>query len=283
MAASTLAVFLDPRRHHHAFLFFADLARRYRALIWELTRREIAERYVGQVLGVAWAIGHPLIAIAVYIFVFAYVFGMRIGSNSESSLDYTTYLLSGLIPWLTFADILNRSCTSVTANAGLVKQILFPVEILPIKTVTAALVNQLVATVGLLVYVFAVHGFIRPLSVLLPGIFLLEVIGLIGLAYALSALTIFFRDLKDIILVFTGIGMYVSPTLFSEASVPSAYHIVMLFNPFSYIAWVYQDAIFFGRIAHPWAWLIFMILNLAFLSLGFRLFRILRPSFGDVL
>jgi lipopolysaccharide transport system permease protein len=280
---STLAIFLDPRRHHHAFLFFADLARRYRALIWELTRREIAERYVGQALGTAWAIGHPLIAIGVYIFVFAYIFGMRMGGNSESSLDYTTYLLSGLIPWLTFADILNRSCTSVTSNASLVKQILFPVEILPIKTVTAALVNQLVATVGLLVYVVAVHGFIRPLTIVLPGIFAIEVIGLIGLAYALSSLSVYFRDLKDIILVFTGIGMYISPILFSEASIPRTFHIVMLFNPFSYIAWVYQDAVFYGRISHPWAWVVFTILNLACLSLGFRLFRVLRPSFGDVL
>jgi lipopolysaccharide transport system permease protein len=66
----------------------------------------------------------------------------------------------------------------------LVKQILFPVEILPIKTVTAALVNQLVATVGLLVYILAVHGFMRPLSIILPVIFAIEVIGLIGLAVA---------------------------------------------------------------------------------------------------
>lgn len=280
---STLAVFLDPRRHHHAFLFFADLARRYRALIWELTRREIRERYVGQALGTAWAIGHPLITIGVYIFVFAYVFRMRMGGSSEGLLDYTTYLLSGLIPWLTFSDILNRSCNSVTSNASLVKQILFPVEILPIKTVTAALVNQLVATVGLLVYIVAAHGFMRPLTIILPGIFAIEVIGLIGLAYALSSLTVYFRDLKDIILVFTGIAMYISPILFSEASIPRAFHIVMLFNPFSYIAWVYQDTVFYGRILHPWAWLVFTILNLAFLSLGFRLFRVLRPSFGDVL
>jgi lipopolysaccharide transport system permease protein len=280
---STLAVFLDPRRHHHAFLFFADLARRYRSLIWELTKREIAERYVGQALGTAWAIGHPLITIGVYIFVFAYVFRMRMGETSGGSLDYTTYLLSGLIPWLTFSDILNRSCNSVTSNASLVKQILFPVEILPIKTVTAALVNQLVATVGLLAYILAVHGFMRPLTIILPAIFAIEVIGLIGLAYALSSLTVYFRDLKDIILVFTGIGMYISPILFSEASIPRAFHIVMFLNPFSYIAWVYQDAIFYGRILHPWAWFIFTILNLAFLSLGFRLFRVLRPSFGDVL
>jgi lipopolysaccharide transport system permease protein len=281
--SSALAVFLDPRRHHHAFLFFGDLARRYRALIWELTRREIAERYVGQVLGMAWAIGHPLIAIAVYIFVFAYVFGMRIGGSAGNSLDYTTYLLSGLIPWLTFADILNRSCSSVTGNAALVKQILFPVEILPIKTVTAALVSQLVATLGLLAYILTVHGYMRPLSILLPGIFAIEVLGLIGLAYALSALTVFFRDLKDVIVVLTGIGMYISPVLFSEDSVPAAFHAVMFFNPFSYIAWVYQDAVFYGRIVHPSAWLAFTVLNLAFLSLGFRLFRVLRPSFGDFL
>jgi lipopolysaccharide transport system permease protein len=250
-----------------------------------LTRREIAERYVGQALGTAWAIGHPLIAIGVYIFVFAYVFGMRMGESSETSLDYTTYLLSGLIPWLTFADVLNRSCNSVTSNASLVKQILFPVEILPIKTVTAALVNQLVATGGSSglhlggprVHAAADHhlaGNFRDRG---------DRIDRPRLCAVLSNLTVYFRDLKDIILVFTGIGMYISPILFSKASIPRAFYIVMFLNAFSYIAWVYQDAIFYGRILHPWAWLIFTILNLAFLSLGFRLFRVLRPSFGDVL
>ncbi len=57
----------------------------------------------------------------------------------------------------------------------------------------------------------------------------------------------------------------------------------MLLNPFSYVAWVYQDVIFYGRFAHPWAWIVLAIFSLASLSLGFRLFRILRPSFGDVL
>ncbi len=280
---STLAVFLDPRRHHHAFRFFGELARRYRPLIWELTKREIAERYVGQVLGMAWAVGHPLIAIAVYIFVFAYIFQVRMGGTAEAPLDYTTYLLSGLIPWLTFADIANRACNSITANAGLVKQVLFPVEILPIKTVAAALVSQLVATVGLLIYILVMHGFLRPLTLLLPMIFALQVIGLTGLAYALSSITVFFRDLKDIIVVLTGIGMYVAPVLFSDAAIPKAFYLVMLFNPFSYVAWVYQDAVYYGRFLHPFAWIVFTILNLAFLSLGFRLFRVLRPSFGDFL
>src|SRR5205823_84321 len=140
------------------------------------------------------------------------IFQVRMGGTTEAPLDYTTYLLSGLIPWLTFADIANRACSSITANAGLVKQVLFPVEILPIKTVAAALVSQLVATVGLLVYV-----------------------------------------------------------------------LVMLFNPFTYVAWVYQDAVYYGRFLHPFAWIVFTVLNLAFLSLGFRLFRVLRPSFGDFL
>ncbi|MGC2203486.1 MAG: ABC transporter permease [Stellaceae bacterium] len=280
---STLSLLLDPRRHHHAFRFFGELARRYRPLIWELTKREIAERYVGQVLGVAWAIGHPLISIAVYIFVFAYVIRIRIGGSAQAPFDYTTYLLSGLIPWLTFTDILNRACSSVTANSGLVKQVLFPVEILPIKTVMAALVAQLVATAGLLVYILVTYGFLRSLTLLLPVVFSIEVIGLIGFAYALSAMTVFFRDIKDIVMVLTGIGMYISPVLFNETVVPSQFYWLMLLNPFSYIAWVYQDTIFYGRFLHPWAWIAFVVISFACLSLGFRLFRVLRPSFGDLL
>ncbi len=150
---STLTLLLDPRRHHQAFRFFLEIPRRYFPLIWELAKREVAERYVGQVLGVVWAIGHPLISMAVYIFVFSYVFRVRIGADRRLPFDYTTYLLSGLVPWLTFTDILSRACSVITANAGLVKQILFPVEILPIKTVAAALVSQIIATVCLLGYI----------------------------------------------------------------------------------------------------------------------------------
>jgi lipopolysaccharide transport system permease protein len=280
---STLALLLDPRRHHQAFRFFLEIPLRYLPLIWELAKQEIAERYVGQVLGVVWAVGHPLISMAVYIFVFNYVFRMRIGETAELPFDYTTYLLSGLVPWLTFTDILNRACNVITANAGLVKQILFPVEILPIKTVAAALVSQIIATVCLLGYILIRHGFLHPLTALLPVVFAVEVVAMIGISYALSAVAVFFRDTKDVVVVLTGIGLYLSPTLFSEASVPRAFAAVMLLNPFSYIAWVYQDVIFYGRFAHPWAWIVLAIFSLAFLSLGFRLFRILRPSFGDVL
>ena len=280
---SAIVLFLDPRRHHYAFRFFAELAHRYRTLIWEMAKREIAERYVGQVLGMFWAVGHPLISVAVYIFVFGYVFRMRAGSGTTESLSYTVYLLSGLVPWLTFTDVLNRACSSVLANAALVKQIVFPVEILPIKTVAASLVTQVVATICLLVYIVVTSGFLHPLTAVLPMVFILQVIGLIGLAYALGAMTVFFRDLKDIVLVLTGLGLYISPVLFTETAVPRAFEAVMLLNPFSYIAWVYQDTLYYGRFAHPWAWPVFAAMQLAFLSLGFRLFRVLRPGFGDAL
>jgi lipopolysaccharide transport system permease protein len=107
------------------------LVTKHRVLTLHLARREVTDRYTGQVLGLLWTILHPLTLILVYVFVFRYVFRVTIGGSGALPFDYTTYLLAGVIPWLGFQDALARSSTVMTANANLVKQVIFPVEILP--------------------------------------------------------------------------------------------------------------------------------------------------------
>lgn len=274
---------LDPAANFRALREFAVLQRRYRGLIVQMARREISVQYSGQVLGLVWAVGHPLFMMALYAFIFGVVFKQRIGGTAEMPLDYTTYILCGLVPWLAFQQGMARACTALTASASLVKQVVFPIEILPVTTVIASFVPQLVGITFVTVYVVTTNG-LPPLTyALLPVLVLVQCLAMLGVAFAFAAIGVFLRDLKDFVQLFVQVGMYLMPIVYLPNWVPPLFEPLLYANPFSYMVWCYQDALYFGRFAHPWAWPVFVGGSLFVFVMGYRLFRRLRPHFGDVL
>ena len=124
--------------YFQAFTEVISLLTRHRDLTLEMAKRELSDRYAGQVFGMVWAIGHPVFMVCLYVFIFAFVFKQKVGGTVEMPLDYTAYLLSGLVAWMSFQESLIKSCTAITGNAALVKQVVFPLEILPVKVVLAS-------------------------------------------------------------------------------------------------------------------------------------------------
>ncbi|OHB69199.1 MAG: ABC transporter [Planctomycetes bacterium RBG_13_63_9] len=274
---------LSARAHYHAFGELLALLTRHRQLTWEMTRREISDRYAGQVLGVFWAVGHPLVLMGIYVFVFTCVFRMKIGGTVELPLDYTTYLLAGLIPWFAFQESMSKSASVIVQHSNLVKQVVFPIEVLPVKGVIASFFTQAVATVILAVYVVAKHGSLPWTYALLPVLFLLQSLAMVGVAYVFASVGTYFRDLKDFVQVFCVAGMYIMPIFYLPAMVPDVFRPVLYLNPFSYLAWCYQDVCYFGRFEHPWAWLVFLTMSVGVFYGGYRIFRKLKVYFGSVL
>ncbi len=261
----------------------ADLFTRHRQLTMDLARREVSDRYLGQLGGAFWALGHPLVLVGVYLFVFTVVFKIRLSGPTESPLGYTAYLLSGLIPWLGIQETLSKASTVMLGNANLVKQVVFPVEVLPVKSALAALITQAVFVALLAVYVVLKLGSLPWTLVLVPLLMALQALMMFGAAYAVAAVSPYFRDIKDLVQVFGVIGVYLIPAFFLPESVPALFRPALWANPFSYLVWCYQDVFFFGRIAHPWAWVVLVVLSLVGFYGGYRLFRLLKPMFGNVL
>src|SRR5215213_617000 len=151
---------------------------RNRALALALAKREVTDKYTRQVLGSVWAVGHPLIHVCVYIFLFRMVLGVRLGGTAGlPEFDYIVYLLSGLIPWLAVQESLNKGSTVITSNANLVKQVVFPLEVLPVKSVLACFVTQLVGTTCLMIYVLVDHGSLPWTYALLPMLWVFQAVG----------------------------------------------------------------------------------------------------------
>jgi len=254
---------------------------RQRKLILAMAKRELSDKYVGQVLGMFWTIGHPLVLMMIYLFIFAFVFRVNVSDLPNASFDYTVYLLSGLIPWLAIQDCLAKSALAITANANLVKQVVFPIEVLPIKGVLVSMLPQVVSTVLLAVYTLIKFHFLPWTYVLLPAVLLFQVLGLVGVAYVLSAIGVYLRDLKDIVQVFCTAGLYLIPVFYLPNMIPEMFRPVLYINPFSYVIWCYQDIFFFGRFEHSIAWAAYPCLSLIIFIAGDRMFSRLKSMFGN--
>lgn len=259
------------------------ISRKHGDLIWEMAKREVSDRYAGQALGMFWAFLHPIFLIGLYVFVFAFVFKQKIGGTVDLPLDYTAYLLSGIVAWLSIQDGLIKGCTIITSNTALVKQTVFPLEVLVIKSMVVSLFPQLVSLVILIGYVLFTHGSLHLTYLLLPAMVVIQLIGMIGVAFLLAPIGAYLRDIKDVVQLFASAGAYLLPVFYLPAWVPELFRPILYLNPFSYMIWCYQDVLYYGRFEHPWAWLVAISFNLILFSLGYRLFRKLKPTLGNLL
>lgn len=274
---------VSPSEHLRSLRESAEYFFKHRELLYELTKRELRDRYAGQVLGVFWALIHPLMLVCTYLVIFVFVFRVRFPEGHAMPRDYATYILAGVIPWLTFSEAMNRSCVSVVSNRDLVKQVVFPVEILPIRSVLASLVFFAVTIVGLIAYSLARFGSLPATFVLVVPLAFFQVVAMSGVGLILAGLGSYFRDTKDLVQLFSLVGPYLIPAFFLPQWVPDAIKPVIYLNPFSYLVWCYQDACYFGSIQHPIAWIVFPCLSILVLSVGFMSFRRLKYAFGNFL
>lgn len=254
-----------------------------RRITWELAKREHADRYAGQAFGVVWAIVHPLFLIGLYVFVFKFVFKQNFGGTDDLPFDYTVYLLSGLVCWLSSQDVLIRSCTAIVSKSDLVRQVVFPLEILPIKVVLSSLFTLAVSVAVIVGYVAVTFGRIPLIYLMLPLLAALHALFLTGIGFMLAVTGVFMRDVKDFMQVFATAGIYLMPVVYLPNMVPSLFKPFLYLNPFSYLVWCYQDVLFFGRVEHPFAWVVCLVGGLLLLLWGYRLFNRLRPAFGSVI
>ncbi|WP_461536858.1 ABC transporter permease [Spongorhabdus nitratireducens] len=253
--------------------------RDYGELVYELSKREVSDRYAGQTLGSVWALLHPAFLMCVYIVVFGLVFGLRF--DKAMPLDYSAYLLAGLIPWLGAIDVLSKSCVVISSNTALVKQVVFPVEVLPIKNVISTMFSQLIFWVLYMVYVFIDTGNATLNWIMLLPLLVLQLFFLIGIAFIFSILGAIIRDIKDIVQLLSTIGLYLLPIIYLPEMVPDWMRTALDVNPLSHMIWVYQDVFFYGELQHPTSWFAWPLLCLATYGVGALLFSKIKHMLAN--
>lgn len=256
---------------------------RNRELVFELSKKDYLDRYQGQVFGLLWSIVHPMVLISIYTFVFSYVANTRPVGEGGSPVHYEIYILAGIIPWMAFADVLAKSSSSIRSNRSLIKQVIFPIEVLPVISVIVAMITQIIFTFLLALLVLYFNGTLNLLWLCLPLVFLVQFAGMVGIGYVISTVSVYFKDIKEILQVLTMVCMYLLPIFYLPNAIPEKLRWLVLYNPLSVGIYVYQDIIYYQEIVHPISWGVFLISSCALFIFGYRFFNRIKIYFGSVL
>ena len=260
---------------------FHNLARllRYRGLIESLVARELKARYRGSVLGFFWSFINPLLFLLVYWFVFKYVLPQRV----EGLEPYALFMFCGILPWTWFASSLTESAGVLISGGDLIKKVLFPAEILPIVTVLANMVHfflGLPILFGFLLYNHAPLTF--PEILWFPVIVAVQLVLTLGFALVLSALTVHFRDIRDILSNLLTLWFFATPIIYPWFKAPDLAKRFLNFNPMTHIAVSYQEVLFFAGPFGHWKWLLAIgAASIVWFLFGYFVFDRLRDTFAE--
>jgi lipopolysaccharide transport system permease protein len=266
---------------------FNSLARslwRNRQLILQMTKREVVGRYKGSAMGLLWSFLNPVFMLMVYTFFFSVVFKARWGvDGNESKTQFAVVLFVGMIVHSLFAEVLNRAPSLILSNVNYVKKVIFPLEILPVISMGAALFHSLVSLVVLLIAFVIFNSYLHWTAIFIPLVLLPLVILTLGLAWILASLGVFIRDVGQTIGIVTTVMMSLSPVFFPVTSLPEAYRPFIMANPLTFIIEQSREVLIWG---HPPNWTGLGIYTLAATAMawsGYVWFQKTRKGFADVL
>jgi lipopolysaccharide transport system permease protein len=250
---------------------------KHKQLLIATTLQALRGRFLANVLCVAWLVLYPIIFLSMYSLVFIYILGVRMPSISSS--DYVIIIFSGLVPFLAFSEAFSLGTSSILASRGLLRNTLFPIEMVVARDV---IVGHATMGVGLLLLWAAVllNGNFYWTHFAIPFIFLFQIIMTLGIVWITSSLTIFFRDIQQAVPIIILFLMLVSPIAYTEEMVPAGMTFIIKLNPLAWLMHLYRSCMLDGVLPLIDLTLFGLFSMLVFL-LGYRFIHRLKPIFAD--
>lgn len=254
-----------------------ELGRRHE-LLWHMTVRHLRGQYKQSILGYAWALLNPLSQMLTLSLVFSVLLTDRFNSGGD---PYPLFLMVALVPWMFFANALSSATDSVTGAISLVTKVRFPREILPIAAILTKVVDLLFG-LSILVALMFYYGHAPTWTVLwVPVLFLIHVIFVMGLAFPLAALNLFFHDVRYLVGVTLTLWFYMTPIIYSVDDIPQKYQIFFDINPNALLINAYRRVLLQDIGPGLDRLLIGLGVALTTFVVGYYLFKKMEPSFAD--
>jgi len=259
---------------------------RNRELIWNLIKRELKSTYQASFLGGLWTIILPLLMLLIYTFVFSVVFQAKwstSGGQESSQGEFALILFAGLTPFNFFSMVITRSPTLILTVPNYVKKVVFPLEILPVVIVGAAFITSLINVGLILVGRLLVFHSLPIMVLLLPLIYIPLILITLGLAWFLSSLGVFVRDINQAIPVLVQILFFVSPVFYSIDSVPDTLRFLIILNPLSSIIEGFRRILICNEFIDWGIWGVATLISALVAIVGFAWFSATKKAFSDVM
>ncbi len=245
----------------------------YRELLKSNIKKEIRGKYKGSFLGVLWSFVNPLLMTLVYAIVFPFI--LRSGPD-----HYVTYIVLGILPWNFFTTVISQGTFTILGNAGIIKKVYFPREILPISVATSGLINFVITIPIMIIFLLCSGIGLSWYILLLPIVIICEYILLLGIIFITCAIDVYIRDAEYIINFFVTMLFYATPILYSTDLFGDKAWILNL-NPMttivnSYRALMYEKTMF----NIPLLSIVFTG-SVLLLLIGIAVFRKLEKGFAE--
>lgn len=251
----------------------------YRELLKTNVKKEIRGKYKGSFLGVLWSFVNPLLQVLVYAIVFPYL--MKIKSTD----NYLIYLVVGIIPWTFFLTVMNQGITSIKFNAGIIKKVYFPREILPISVVISGMINFLISCIIIVVFVLGAGMGISWHLIYLPVLTILQAVFTLGLVLALCSINIYVKDTEYIITFVLNMLFYGTPILYELSSftndVPKILFDLVKLNPLTSFLEAYRDIFMYHQSPSMSVLVYLAILSVVVFFVGYAIFKKLEKGFAE--
>ncbi|MBT9316770.1 ABC transporter permease [Leptothoe spongobia] len=256
-------------------------------LLKTLVQRDMEARYKGSILGNLWPLLNQLAQLLIYTYVFAIVLQVKLslkGLSADNSFVFGLWLFAGLLPWIAFSSGLIQAASSVIAQPNLVKKVVFPLSLLPLIPVLSSFLESTFGLMALLVFVAFLENTLHPTLLLLPLVWLPQLLITAGLGYLTAGLTVFIRDIPQTLGVIINLWFYATPLIYPAEMIPAPFQQwVFWLNPLASIGEMYRDVILIGEVTHWGEWTAATGLSLIIFGIGFWCYKKLRPAFADVL
>lgn len=249
-----------------------------RSLIASITRVELKKKYAGSVLGLGWVFLQPALMLAVYLFIYLVVFKVKF--PGLSNFGYVLYVFTGLVPYLGFMEALTTGGLSLKQNMHFVKNVMLPIELIPVRSVLVGLVSQFVSLTIVLLMV-AASGQLSSHIIWLPVVVCLQVMALAGVTWILASLTVALPDVTYFVNLLVSLLMWLSPIGFTPDMVPAKFRIIIYLNPVSYMIEAYRATILGGRTSNVPMIVAYGAGSLLMFALGATLFRAFKGMLVD--
>lgn len=250
-------------------------------LMQRLTKRDIRGKYQGSTFGVLWSLATPLMLLAAYWFVLGFVLQARFGMAPQKM--YPVILFSGLIIHLFFAEVVGRAPGLIFEHRTYVKKVVFPLTVLPWMTVATATFHFLVNTSILLIGQWLIMGEV-PVTWPLVYLVILPLIPMmLGLAWFFSALSVFLRDIQQVVPLALTLMMFLSPIFVPMEMIPARFVPVIYLNPTSTIILAVRDVALNGRMPDFLQLGLYTAVAILVMLIGYTFFHKTRKGFADVL
>jgi lipopolysaccharide transport system permease protein len=252
------------------------------SLIIELTKRDYTERFAGDVLGSMWALIWPLVNLFIYIIIFGKLMGSRMPENANI-YSYSIYLIVGLVPWIAFSNSIARSTSVFLDKKHLISKIKLSLPSLIIYIILSETITFVISMLLFFVFLICTGYHFKKTILLVPFLYYLQQLFAFGFGLLTATLTVFIRDLREIIGIMLQFWFWFTPIVYLRLILPDFLFNIMQYNPAYVIIQSYRNIFIFNKDPYYGALILLTILVHVMILISYKIFRLLEKDVRDFL